>query len=375
MADEAYRAVFLRIHPTGKMVLSLTTEADGNEGEYAQLVASELGVPALDVKVVPADESRFGTGHGFNTSPSDGVPDAIATATEQASAPRRSCWRARRWRPTRRAALGGRRLRRLRRRAHDRRPRPLRPRHRRAAARGRGRARRAGRLPVTQLGPENGTLTVRTGKGGAASKAGHNLVLEVQRWQGSLTPEQVTLTADARSLRVVSGSGGLSPLGDERRRGIAQTIDEEVLEGGNIAYRSSAVTAREDGYDVDGELDLLGVSRPLSFALELDGDHLTGRAQVKQTDCKHQAVLGAVRDPQGRRRRRGHDRRHPPERHCRWLNSTTRSQTGKHADVQLGRGPGPRPHHPVRRGRQGARARDRPSWPRPRSRSRWARCR
>ena len=83
MADEAYRAVFLRVHPTGKMVLSLTTEADGNEGRYAQLVASELGVPALDVKVVPADESRFGTGHGFNTSPSDGVPTAIASATEK----------------------------------------------------------------------------------------------------------------------------------------------------------------------------------------------------------------------------------------------------------------------------------------------------
>jgi aerobic carbon-monoxide dehydrogenase large subunit len=81
MADEAYRAVFLRVHPTGKMVLSLTTAADGNEGRYAQLVAAELGVPALDVKVVPADENRFGAGHGFNTAPSDGVPDAIATAT------------------------------------------------------------------------------------------------------------------------------------------------------------------------------------------------------------------------------------------------------------------------------------------------------
>jgi carbon-monoxide dehydrogenase large subunit len=83
MADEAYRAVFLRVHPTGKMVLSLTTEADGNEGRYAQLVASELGVPALDVKVVPADENRFGAGHGFNTAPNDGVPGAIATATQR----------------------------------------------------------------------------------------------------------------------------------------------------------------------------------------------------------------------------------------------------------------------------------------------------
>ena len=83
MADAAYRAVFLRVHPTGKMVLSLTTEADGKEPEYAQLVAGELGVPALDVKVVPADVDRFGEGHGYNTSPSDGTPAAISSTTEK----------------------------------------------------------------------------------------------------------------------------------------------------------------------------------------------------------------------------------------------------------------------------------------------------
>jgi aerobic carbon-monoxide dehydrogenase large subunit len=81
VSDEAYRAVFLRIHPTGKMVLSLTTETDGNEQQYAELVAGELGVPALDVKVVPADTDRFGVGHGFNTSPSPGAPAAILGAT------------------------------------------------------------------------------------------------------------------------------------------------------------------------------------------------------------------------------------------------------------------------------------------------------
>jgi carbon-monoxide dehydrogenase large subunit len=81
VANEAYRAVFLRVHPTGKMVLSLTTESDGQEPQYAQLVAGELGVPALDVKVVPADTDRFGIGHGYNTSPSDGTSAAIASAT------------------------------------------------------------------------------------------------------------------------------------------------------------------------------------------------------------------------------------------------------------------------------------------------------
>ncbi|HXY80108.1 MAG TPA: molybdopterin cofactor-binding domain-containing protein [Gaiellaceae bacterium] len=80
MANEAYRAVFLRVHPTGKMVLSLTTESDGKEAQYAQLVADELGVPPLDVKVVPGDTDRFGVGHGYNTSPSEGASAAIAGA-------------------------------------------------------------------------------------------------------------------------------------------------------------------------------------------------------------------------------------------------------------------------------------------------------
>ena len=62
------------------MVLSLTTEADGRETRYGELVAGELGVPPLDVKVVPADTDRFGEGHGFNTSPSDGTEAAVVSA-------------------------------------------------------------------------------------------------------------------------------------------------------------------------------------------------------------------------------------------------------------------------------------------------------
>ena len=151
---------------------------------------------------------------------------------------------------------------------------------------------------MTALGPDNGTLTVRTGKAGAASKAGHNLVIEVTRWQGKLSPESVELTADARSLRVRSGSGGISPLGDEEKAGISQTIDEEVLEGGNISYRSSAVTERDGGYDVEGELDLLGVKRPVAFSLTLDDGHLTGTAEVKQTDWRikpYSALFGTLK--------------------------------------------------------------------------------
>jgi aerobic carbon-monoxide dehydrogenase large subunit len=44
-------------------------------------VAGELGVPALDIKVVPADSDRFGNGHGYNTSPSSGTSAAVTSAS------------------------------------------------------------------------------------------------------------------------------------------------------------------------------------------------------------------------------------------------------------------------------------------------------
>ncbi|HWH12891.1 MAG TPA: molybdopterin cofactor-binding domain-containing protein [Solirubrobacteraceae bacterium] len=80
MANEAYRAVFLRMHPTGKGVLSLTTSANGQEAEFAGIVSRELGIPTLDVKVVGMDTDRFGVGHTFNTSPSPTTAQAVATA-------------------------------------------------------------------------------------------------------------------------------------------------------------------------------------------------------------------------------------------------------------------------------------------------------
>ena len=59
-----------------------------------------------------------------------------------------------------------------------------------------------------------------------------------------------------------------------------------MLEGTPIEFRSTTVAAGADGhsFDVQGELELFGRSRPITFTLDLDGDRLTGTATVKQTD-------------------------------------------------------------------------------------------
>ena len=134
------------------------------------------------------------------------------------------------------------------------------------------------------LGPADGTLTVRTGRAGAIKKVGHDLLLEVTRWEATLDDASLSLTADARSFVVREGTGGMTKLGDEERASIVQSIDEEVLQGGTVAFTSTSV-ARDGGeLRVEGELDLLGTTRPLAFTLTLDGGRLAGEVAFKQSD-------------------------------------------------------------------------------------------
>jgi YceI-like domain len=156
------------------------------------------------------------------------------------------------------------------------------------------------------LGPDNATLWVHTARTGAIAKAGHDLDIEVTSWSAKLEVDsdgvapRLSLSADARSLRVRAGHGGLQALGDDDKAGIAKTIDDEVLEGTPIEFRSTTVAPGADGnvLDVQGELEMFGTSRPVSFMLRLDGDRLTGEATVKQTDWgrkPYSALFGTLK--------------------------------------------------------------------------------
>ncbi|HXY80107.1 MAG TPA: YceI family protein [Gaiellaceae bacterium] len=153
------------------------------------------------------------------------------------------------------------------------------------------------------FGPENGTLSVRTGRTGAAAKAGHDLVIEVTGWHATLevgpTQSSLVLDADATSLRVREGTGGMQALDDGDRASIEQTIGDEVLKGQRIAFRSTAVETEGDRIGVQGELTLLGTTRPIAFDLTVDADGtLGGSAVVRQTDwgiTPYSTLFGALK--------------------------------------------------------------------------------
>jgi polyisoprenoid-binding protein YceI len=158
-----------------------------------------------------------------------------------------------------------------------------------------------------RLGPDNATLTVHTARGGAAAKAGHDLTIHVTAWRASLAvgddavPTAMELTADATSLRVHAGTGGMQPLGDDHKASIHQTIDEEVLKREDIAFRSTGVQpgAGDGRLRVEGELTLAGATRPIAFELSLADDGTIGAsAVVTQTAWgvkPYSALFGALK--------------------------------------------------------------------------------
>ena len=71
----------LRVHPTGKAILKLgvKTQGQGHETTFAQIVASELGIPVTDIKVVHGDTDN--TPYGLGTYASRSTPTSGAATS------------------------------------------------------------------------------------------------------------------------------------------------------------------------------------------------------------------------------------------------------------------------------------------------------
>jgi polyisoprenoid-binding protein YceI len=158
-----------------------------------------------------------------------------------------------------------------------------------------------------RFGPANGTLSVRTGRTGAAAKAGHNLLLHVTSWNATLVvaddpaASSAELEADGASLRVREGKGGMQALGDDDMASIVESIDEEVLKRQGIAFRSTSAGTTEDGRGLrfEGDLTIAGKTRPVSFVVEVDdAGTLVGGCVLKQTDFgikPYSTLFGALK--------------------------------------------------------------------------------
>jgi polyisoprenoid-binding protein YceI len=159
-----------------------------------------------------------------------------------------------------------------------------------------------------RLGPDNAALQVNTYREGMGAKVGHDLVLDVTRWEATVelaadpAASSIRLTADPRSLEVREGRGGLKPLTDKDRGEIRKTIEGKVLGDSPIAFASRSVRdggAGSGALVVEGDLTLAGQTHPVTAELAVAGDgHVTGTIPVAQTTWgikPYRGLMGALK--------------------------------------------------------------------------------
>jgi len=122
--------------------------------------------------------------------------------------------------------------------------------------------------------------------------AGHDLEFEVGSWEGTFSVGdegrdiRLELRADSGSLQVTKGTGGIMELTEEDKVEIKKTLESDVLPAGQVEFKSTEVTTRDDSrLIVIGELSMNGNRYPVEFELAVDSDGtVAGQTTIKQSD-------------------------------------------------------------------------------------------
>jgi polyisoprenoid-binding protein YceI len=134
--------------------------------------------------------------------------------------------------------------------------------------------------------------------------AGHDLIIDVGQWDAAADVREdgalsVRLDADPHSLRVREGLRGIKPLTDKDRADIGKTIDEKILGGRPIAFRSTEVESGHGRLTVRGELELAGTRRTATFELNATADgRVHGTLPVTQSEWgikPYRGMMGALK--------------------------------------------------------------------------------
>ena len=139
-----------------------------------------------------------------------------------------------------------------------------------------------------QIDPEQSTITIRVGKTGLFSAAGHEHIVKAPIAQSTIDDAgaaHVTFGVEAARLMVQP---------EEHRAEIQHTMRERVLESSRypeIRFASDKVQPDGAGrWDIAGTLMLHGQSKPLQVRVQLVRDEYWGTALIKQSDFGIQPV-------------------------------------------------------------------------------------
>jgi len=153
-----------------------------------------------------------------------------------------------------------------------------------------------------EIGPSNGSLKIKTKREGAAAKAGHDLVFDAKSWSGTVEVgdnTSIELSVDSSSIEIESGSGGAKPLTDKDKADIKKSMDDKVLGGSDITFKSTEASLDGGSGSAKGDLSIAGSSDTVNVPLNV-GDDGTVKASItlSQSDFgikQFKALMGALK--------------------------------------------------------------------------------
>jgi len=141
---------------------------------------------------------------------------------------------------------------------------------------------------------QRSAITIHVGKAGLFSAAGH------EHWVNApIASGFVNESASRVEFTVETGKLTIKPdpkIDSSTQARIQKEMEEMTLEPAkypDISFRSSRVEKTTDGWKVEGNLSLHGITKPVTVVVKKNGDAYTGHATIKQTDFGMKPVSAA----------------------------------------------------------------------------------
>jgi polyisoprenoid-binding protein YceI len=157
------------------------------------------------------------------------------------------------------------------------------------------------------LGPEVGSILVKTTRTGLGAKVGHDLTLEPTRWRGTAVVDthdparsSVTAEVDVDSLEIRQASGGVKPLTDSDRADIKKNLRKALNAGQHptITFRSTRITGSPESFTIDGDLTIADATQPVSVRGQVTDGRARGGTTIVQSRWgikPYSAFFGALK--------------------------------------------------------------------------------
>jgi len=137
----------------------------------------------------------------------------------------------------------------------------------------------------TPIDVQRSTISIHVGKAGLLSAAGHDHTIAASISSGTIRESadtHVEFTVETAKMTVMPDPK-VDAKTQETIQKYMETMTLETSKLPQITFRSTRISKLADGWKVEGDLSLHGITKPVSLAVKKAGNSYTAHTALKQT--------------------------------------------------------------------------------------------